>query len=106
MTIGELVINLESKEMTGRDLIDQALGRPRVISTLVEGLFAKDVRVQYECCGLLGLVSLASPGKLYPYFNSLRDLLHHPDQLVRADARNILARIVKVDTQHKFDLPM
>ncbi|MCW5876318.1 MAG: hypothetical protein KIS85_05475 [Anaerolineales bacterium] len=103
MTIGELFTHLESKTISGLDLVEQALGQPRVINTLVEGLFAQDVRVQYECSGLLGLVSLAAPAKLYPHFNSLQDAAAGPDKVLGADARRILGHVARVDTQQKFD---
>ncbi len=102
MTIGELFSYITSKTVSGQYLVEQALGQPGVINTLVEGLFAQDVRVQYECSGLLGLISLAAPAKLYPHFNSLRDVVAGPDKVLGADARRILNHVSRVDTQGKF----
>lgn len=80
----------------------QALGRPMVVASLVEGLFARDYRVQYECTGLLALVSMATPSLLYPYFNSLCDALNLADPLLRSDVFRLLCRLEKVDCLNKL----
>ncbi|MEX1248290.1 MAG: hypothetical protein WEA61_07380 [Anaerolineales bacterium] len=97
MTVTELFNTLESKQATGADVVDQTLGRPKVIMTLVEGLFAWDLRVAYECAGLLQLVSRAAPKLLYPYFNSLADMLAHTDSILREEVNLMLRRLERVD---------
>ncbi|MEX2162388.1 MAG: hypothetical protein WD751_10810 [Anaerolineales bacterium] len=101
MTVTELIATIDSKSMTGRDVVDQALNRPKVIMSLVEGLFAWDARVAYECAGLLTLVSRAAPKLLYPYFNSLADMLAHADSIRREEVNAMLRRLEPIDTFSK-----
>lgn len=101
MTVKELFENIESKSMTGKDMVDQALCRPRVIMSLVEGLFAWDHRVAYECAGLLQLISRAAPNLIYPHFNSLSDVLAHADSIRREDVNMVLRRLELIDCQGK-----
>lgn len=102
MSIEELFVNLESKELSMKKVIAQLLSTRPIISFLIEGLFANDLRVRYESVGLLRLISLNSPQLLYPHFNSLRDALGTPDLLLRGDLYKILKQMARVDSQRKI----
>lgn len=51
--------------------------------------------------GLLRLISGVSPCLLYPYYNSLTDLLGATDPVLRAEAEIILDQLSRVDCLEK-----
>jgi hypothetical protein len=101
MEIKEFFGSLESKLVSPKQLVEGTIGRPKVVMTLVEGLFANDLRVAYECAGLLRLISAISPCMLYPYYNSLADLLSTTDPVLRIEAEIILDQLCRVDCLEK-----
>ncbi len=103
MSIVEFFKNLESKDLSMRKIIGQLLSSRQTISFLVDGLFSQDIRVRYECAGLLILVAHNDPRALYPHFNSLRDALGSVDMILRSDISNMIQLIARVDSQRKID---
>ena len=92
-----------SKDSRAKEALLNALDKQNVLSFLVEALFAWDRRVQFESVGVLRMVSASSPGLLYPYLNSLLDLLKQPNDVLREDARFILSQLRRVDSQKKLE---
>lgn len=103
MDANALFESLESKVISAKQLVDGTIGRPKVVLTLIEGLFARDLRIAYECAGLLRLISGVSPCLLYPYYNSLIDVLGTTDLVLRAEAEIILDQLSRVDCMEKGD---
>ncbi len=103
MSIAEFFKNLESKDLSIRKVIGQLLSSRQSIAFLVDGLFSQDIRVRYECAGLLNLVAHNDPRALYPHFNSLRDALGSMDKILRSDIGQVIRQIARVDSQRKID---
>jgi hypothetical protein len=102
MDFSSFVKHFSSKDGKAKEALLNVLARQNVLSFLVEALFAWDRRVQFESLGVLRMISINSPGLLYPYLNSLLDLLKQPNDVLREDARFILAQIKRVDSQNKL----
>lgn len=97
MNISDFFAILESKIVSPRVLVEHTIGNPRAVISLIEGLFAWDLRIAYECAGLLRLISGVSPCSLYPHYNSLIDLLGSIDPVLRTEAEIILDQLTRVD---------
>jgi len=104
MSIIEFFKNLESKDLAMRKLITQLLSSRQAVSFLVDGLFSLDVRVRYECAGLLNFIAQNDPKALYPHFNSLRDALNSLDLILRIDVSSLIRKIARVDSQSKIEV--
>jgi hypothetical protein len=103
MDFSSFVKYFGSKDSRAKEALLNVLDKQNVLSFLVEALFAWDRRVQFESVGVLRMVSASSPGLLYPYLNSLLDLLKQPNDVLREDARFILSQLRRVDSQKKLE---
>jgi hypothetical protein len=88
--------------MEGVSVKDSGAGEDcPLISQKVNGLFSKDRVEGYECAAFLRELSHKRPCALYPFFNSLADLLGDDDPIIRLDISEALWQVARVDCQNK-----
>jgi hypothetical protein len=76
-------------------------GKSQLVNKKVNGLFSEDRAERYECAAFLHELSRKRPCALYPYFNSLADLLSDEDPIIRLEMSEIVWQVARVDCQNK-----
>jgi len=94
---------LDRRELGAHQLAESILGDADLLRAAVDGLYSKNPRVNYPCVKALRIVSRAHTRLVYPYFNSLVDLLRTSPLLIQNQTIFILANLARVDTQNKLE---
>jgi hypothetical protein len=92
---------VKSKE-TPEKLASTAVNNPSFVPTLISSLAAKDSS-KYAYAKALSLLSANYPNLLYPHFDYFVSLLNSRYKILKWNAILILANLIIIDVEHKFD---
>jgi len=92
---------VKSKE-TPEKLAATAVNNPSFVATLISSLAAKDSS-KYAYAKALSLLAAKYPNLLYPHFDYFVSLLNSRYKILKWNAILILANLITIDVEHKFD---
>ncbi len=92
----------EKKADTGA-MAERALENHSIISTLVEGLTAKNEYYRYNCSNVLQIIGQKHPELLYPYWDNIVSLLDSDNSYHRMSAVYHISNMITADEANKFD---
>jgi hypothetical protein len=99
----QLTKALVDKSMTKEELLKRVKQDFSLIPLLLSGVGSSKAAVRYGCAKVLTDLSEEHPEKLYPYFDSLIELLESKYRILTWNALAIIANLTRVDTDKKFD---
>jgi hypothetical protein len=104
-----MLIELQNKDADIAGIAEKACHDPALLSDLVEGLKLKvsprsgEETVRYNCFKTLMNIGVSRPELLYPSWDRLVQMLGSKNSYHKMAAVQLLAGIVKADTQNKFE---
>jgi hypothetical protein len=99
----ELLVKLADKTLT-KDGLRQRVERDfGLLPVLLEGTCSSKAAVRYGCAKVLMDLSAEHPERLYPYMDAFIGLLDSKYRILTWNALAIIANLVKVDEDKKFD---
>ena len=99
----ELLGKLANKSMTTEELFQTVEQDWTLLHQLVEGFSSSKASIRYGCAKVLMDLSEVYPVKLYPFMDSIIDLLDSKYRILIWNALAIIANLAKVDKDKKFD---
>ena len=99
----DLLQKLERKAITKEELLRRVEQDPNLLPELLQGVFSPRAAIRYGCAKVLMDLSERSPEKLYPHMGEIIRLLDSSYRILRWNALAIIANLVKVDRDRKFD---
>ena len=99
----ELLEKLADKSMTTRELFQTVEQDWTLLPQLLEGVSSSKASIRYGCSKVLMGLSEAHPTKLYPFMDSIIDLLDSKYRILIWNALAIIANLARVDKDKKFD---
>jgi len=99
----ELLVKLANKSMTARELLQTVEQDWTLLPRLLEGVSSSKASVRYSCSKVLMSLSEAHPTKLYPFIDSIIDLLDSKYRILIWNALAMTANLARVDEDKKFD---
>jgi len=99
-----LLLKLTDKSLGKKEVHQEVRADPSLMPKLIEGTSSQKASVRYGCARVLVELSESDPLMVYPYFNSITDLLSSRYRVLKWDATYILANLSLVDTERKFDI--
>ena len=99
----DLLIKLGNKELTKGKLHQMVEHNIELIPVLVEGMSSQKANTRYGSGKILMDLSEKYPEKLYPYIDSIIELLDSKYRIIIWNSMAIIANITPVDTEKKFD---
>jgi hypothetical protein len=104
MTMGnELLGKLADKSMTTEELFQTVEQDWTLLPQLLEGISSSKASIRYGCAKVLMDLSEVYPAKLYPFMDSIINLLDSKYRILIWNALAIIANLAKVDKDKKFD---
>ncbi|UCC58902.1 MAG: hypothetical protein JSW14_03110 [Candidatus Bathyarchaeum sp.] len=99
----QLTQALIDKSLTKKELLNKVKQDFNLLPFLLSGVHSAKAAVRYGCAKVLMDLSEENPENLYPYFNSFIDLLDSKYRILTWNAFAIIANLIRVDTEKKFD---
>jgi hypothetical protein len=99
----ELLLKLANKSMTTRELLQTVEQDWTLLPQLLEGVSSSKASIRYGCSKVLMSLSEAHPAKLYPFMDSIIDLLDSKYRILIWNALAMIANLTRVDKDKKFD---
>jgi hypothetical protein len=99
----ELLAKLSDKSMTPEELFQIVEQDWTLLPLLLAGLSSTKASVRYGCAKVLMGLSEVHPTELYPFMDSIINLLDSEYRILIWNALAILANLAKVDKAKKFD---
>jgi len=99
----ELLAKLANKSMTARELLQIVEQDWTLLPRLLEGVSSSKASIRYGCSKVLMGLSEAHPTKLYPFIDSIIDLLDSKYRILIWNALAMIANLARVDENKKFD---
>jgi hypothetical protein len=103
VTENELLGKLADKSMTTGELFQTVEQDWTLLPQLLEGVSSSKASIRYGCAKVLTGLSEVHPTKLYPFMDSIIDLLDSKYRILIWNALAIIANLAKVDKDKKFD---
>lgn len=94
---------LADKSLAKQDLLDRVKQDFTLVPFLLKGVNFSIAAVRYGCAKVLMDFSEEYPEQLYPYIDSIIDLLDSKYRILKWNAFAIIANLTKVDEENKFD---
>ncbi len=94
---------LGDKSLTKQALLQKVREDPDLIPEVLSGLSSSKASVRYGCAKVLMDLSEEQPERLYPYMDSFTALLDSKYRILVWNAMAIIANLVRVDREKKFD---
>lgn len=94
---------LENKEIKSEELADEVLRNSDLLPELLKGLSLSKAPIKFCSAKTLRTISEKKPELLYPELKFFIQLLESENNIIKWNAMDILANLVKVDTKRKFD---
>ncbi|MEI7827376.1 MAG: hypothetical protein WCI87_06255 [Euryarchaeota archaeon] len=98
-----IIPDLIDKKIRVEEAASKAIKDGEILSELLEGILSKQDEIRSNSYHVLLNISEHNPEKLYPKWDYLADLLKSGNQYHRYIAINLLANLVKVDTEKRFE---
>jgi len=99
----DVLKKLGNKELTKGKLHQMVEHNFELIPVLVEGMSSQKANTRYGSGKILMDLSEKYPEKLYPYIDSIIELLDSKYRIIIWNSMAIIANITPVDTEKKFD---
>jgi len=99
----ELLLKLTNKSLTKEALLQKVRENPSLIPEAISGVSSSKPAVRYGCAKVLMDLSEEQPERLYPYIDSFTVLLDSKYRILVWNAMAIIANLVRVDREKKFD---
>ena len=99
----ELLVKLAYKTLTKEELRQQVERNFGLVPVLLQGTCSPKAAVRYGCAKVLMDLSEKYPAKLYPYMDAFVELLDSKYRILTWNAMAVIANLVKVDEDQKFD---
>jgi len=99
----DVLKKLGNKEITKGKLHQMVEHNFELIPVLVEGMSSQKANTRYGSGKILMDLSEKYPEKLYPYIDSIIELLDSKYRIIIWNSMAIIANITPVDTEKKFD---
>ena len=99
----DVLKKLGNKELTKGKLHQMVEHNFELIPVLVEGMSSQKANTRYGSGKILMDLSEKYPEKLYPYIDSIIELLNSKYRIIIWNSMAIIANITPVDTEKKFD---
>lgn len=99
----ELLEKLADKSMTTRELFQTVEQDWTLLPQLLEGASSSKASIRYGCSKVLMGLSEAHPTKLYPFIDSIIELLDSKYRILIWNALAMIANLARVDKDKKFD---
>jgi hypothetical protein len=103
LTQDQLLGRVANRVLTKEDLCSKVKQNFDLIPVLLKGIDFSKATVRYGCAKVLMDLSKEYPQELYPYMNSLIELLSSNHRIIVWNALAIIANLCKVDKDQKFD---
>jgi hypothetical protein len=97
-----LLSELDEKNVDISPVVKKALHDRQVLAGLLNGLMSKKETFRYNCSRTLERISEEHGKALYPHWDYFVDLLSSDNTYHKISALNILAHLVKDDTDRRF----
>ncbi|UCF45044.1 MAG: hypothetical protein JSW44_04675 [Candidatus Bathyarchaeota archaeon] len=99
----ELLEKVANKTLTKEELHQKVKQDFDLLPIVLTGLHSPKAIVRYGCAKVLMDLSEEYPEKLYPYMDAFIELLDSKYRILTWNAMAIIANLVKVDKDQKFD---
>ncbi len=99
----ELLLKLSNKSLTKEALLQKVKENPNLIPEVLSGVSSSKAAIRYGCAKVLMDLSERQPERLYPYMDSFMALLDSKYRILVWNAMAIIANLVRVDGEKKFD---
>ena len=98
-----ILFDLIDKKITVEEAALKAANDDEVLAELLEGLLSKKDKIRFNSYQVLLLISETNPEVLYSKWDFLGEFLDSDNHYRRYIAINLLANLVKADTENKFE---
>ena len=98
-----IISDLIDKKITIQTAAEQAIKNESILSELLDGILSKKEEIRFHSHETLLIISEKYPEVLYPKWDYLSDLLTSDNHFHRYIAINLIANLVKVDVENKFE---
>ncbi len=95
--------DLKCKKLKPEELARQVINNPKLIPTVIEGMESTKGDVKFGSTKILRLISEQNPKILYPHMDFFIALLDSDNNILKWNAQDIIANLLEVDTEKKFD---
>lgn len=94
---------LNDKNADVKQIAKNAVDDKALLSDLLKGLQSKNETVRYNCAKALAVISKEHAKILYTEWDYLVEFLHGENSYQKMSAVNLLANLVRVDKENKFE---
>jgi len=99
----ELLQRLASKSMTKEELLQKVKQNFDILPEVLNGISSSKAAIRYGCAKVLMNLSEEHPEELYPYMDFFVNLLDSKHRILTWNAMAIIANLVRVDKDKKFE---
>ena len=99
----KILNQIKNKTVHLQDTVEEIIHKPVLLSEVLEGIHAEEAALRYGCLKVLNLLSKNKPSLLYPQFELFVKLLDAPNNIIKWNMIVILAKLVGIDKQGKFE---
>jgi len=99
----ELLQKLADRSIAKEELLQKIRNDFDLLPMVLKGVSSPKATIRYGCAKVLMDLSDESPEKLYPYMDSLANLLDSKYRIITWNAMAIIANLTRVDKERKFD---
>lgn len=98
-----IIAKIARKGSDKEKIARKVVAKPALLPELFEGLNSERAAEKFGCAKVLLLLSEMTPEILYPQFDMVAKLLDCENRLLKWGAIQMVANLVRVDAEHKFD---
>lgn len=99
-----IIPDLIDKKITIQTAAETAIKNAFILSELLDGILSKKEEIRFNSYEILLYISENNPEVLYPKWDYLADLLTSVNHYHRYIAINLIANLVAVDAENKFEV--
>ncbi len=99
----KLLQEIASKSITKQDLLKRVEKDISLLPVVLDGVSSPKAAARYGCASVLNDLSQSYPEKLYPHIDTFIALLDSKHRILIWNAMAIIANLVRVDEDRKFD---
>jgi hypothetical protein len=94
---------LANKEKKPEQLVNRVMKDSGLLREVINGTSHKKADVKYGSTKILRIISEKKPDILYPHWAFFVELMDHENQILKWNAMDIIANMLRVDTEDKFN---
>lgn len=99
----EILHKLENKSITKKELLQKVEQNSDLLPEIINGVYSPKASLRYGCAKVLMDLSETHPEKMYPFIDSVIELLDSKYRILTWNAMAIIANLAKVDKDNKID---